>query len=83
MSTSPPAMAPGPFFAYAAVTPSDTVDLGVGARSFYVGVAGDIAVAGFDNTVVLFKAVPVGVLPISARRINATNTTATNIVALV
>lgn len=68
-----------------AVTPSDTVPFGVPARGIYVGggAPGDVVAVMLDGQVLTFKAVPVGnVLPITCTRINATNTTATNLVAL-
>lgn len=80
---SPPAMHDAPYSAYAAVTTSDTVDISCAARSFYIGVSGDVALVGYDNAPVVFKAVPVGILRVAGRRINATGTTATNILALV
>lgn len=67
----------------AAVTPSDTTELGP-CKALYIGGAGNVAVhtTGRDASVTFF-AVPVGtVLPVSARRVLATGTTATNIVAL-
>lgn len=71
---------------FATVTPSDSVDLDPPARALYVGSVGggaDVAVVGFDDRVVTFKNVPVGtVLRVEAKRINATNTTATDLVAL-
>jgi hypothetical protein len=65
-----------------AVTTSDTVDFTQGiTRALYIGVTGDVtAVVG--GAAVLFKAVPVGLLWIGASRVNATATTATNMVAL-
>lgn len=65
-----------------AVTPSDTVGfLGGKCRAIYVGVTGDVtAVVG--GAAVLFKAMPVGVHWIACTRVNATATTATNILAL-
>lgn len=69
-----------------AVTPSDTVSFTQGAcAALYIGVAGDVtAVVGSESgqSAVLFKAVPVGILPVSCTRVNATATAATNIVAL-
>ena len=65
------------------VTPSDTVDISGGAcRALYVGGAGDVtAVCGGEA--VLFTGVQAGtVLPVNCTRVNATGTTATNIVAL-
>lgn len=66
----------------AAITPSDTVDLPSQAKAIYVGGAGDV-LATIGGTDVTFKAVPVGtVLHITATRVKATGTTATNLVAL-
>ena len=68
---------------YEAVTPSDSTDLTTLARAIYVGGAGNVVAVQHDGTAVTFTAVPAGtVLPIAVRRINATNTTATAIVAL-
>jgi hypothetical protein len=68
---------------YEAVTPSDTVSLGTLARALYVGGAGNIVAVMYDDTTCTFTAVPAGsVLPIAVKRVNATSTTATNIVAL-
>jgi len=69
-----------------AVTPNDSIDIPTTAKAIYVGTTGDIKVelAG-DNVGVatVFKTVPAGAfLPIRARRIWATGTTATNIVAM-
>ena len=65
-----------------AVTPSDSTDLTTVSRAIYVGVTGNIAAVLANNDVVTFTAVPVGILPIRCKRINSTNTTATNMVAL-
>jgi hypothetical protein len=65
------------------ITPSDTVDLPKLTRAIYVGGAGDVAaVLSNGDMPGAFKAVPVGWLPITVRRINATGTTATNLMAL-
>lgn len=71
-----------------AVTPSDTVDLpdfkaaNRLADWIYVGGAGNVVVVLQDNSTVTFTAPPVGsFLWIKARRINATNTTATLLLA--
>jgi hypothetical protein len=67
------------------VTPSDTVDLPTGGAiciGFYVGGAGNVVVVNRDDTTAIFTAVPAGgTRPSDAKRINATGTTATNIVA--
>lgn len=72
-----------PAVTWATVTPSNTVDLPAGCRSLYIGGAGDVAVVGHDNVAVTFTAVPAGtILPLAAKRVNATGTDATLIVAL-
>lgn len=65
----------------AAVNPNDGVDLPNSSRALYVGAAGDLTLdtTGGD-TVTLVGAS--GVLPICARRVRATGTTADFIVAL-
>ncbi len=73
-----------PALDYSSVTPSDTVDFTFGlTRALYVGGAGDIQAVRYDGAVVPFTSVPAGsTLAIRTRRVNATSTTATNIVAL-
>lgn len=67
---------------FAAITKSDTTVL-TGVRAIYVGGTGDVSVDDQDDAEVVFKAVPVGtILPISPKRVNSTNTTATLMVAL-
>lgn len=66
---------------YAAVTPSDATI--VGARSLYIGVTGNVAVlADAQSSAVTFTNVPVGIFPVSAYKVMATNTTASGIIAL-
>jgi len=66
------------------VTPSDTVAIKGGpARALYVGGTGDVVAINENGAAVKFVAVPAGsILPIVTSRVNATNTTAANIVAL-
>ncbi len=66
------------------ISPNDSVDLSVTCRALFVGVAGDISVIlANDSSSVVFKNIPAGtVLPISAKRVEATLTTATNILGL-
>lgn len=60
------------------ITPSDTVDFAFVVRAIYVGGTGNVVVVNEDNTTATFNAVPVGGYVITrARRVNATNTTAT------
>lgn len=70
----------------AAVTPSNSTDLPITTRGIYLGATGDVkcelagAVAG---TFVTFTALAGGVIhPIRVRKVYATGTTATGIVAL-
>ena len=66
-----------------AVTPSDVTNLTRTARALYVGGAGNVVVVTPSATVVTFTNVQAGsILPVRIRRVNSTNTTATNIVAL-
>jgi hypothetical protein len=67
-----------------AIATSDTVDLPEGLTgAVWVGGAGNVAAVMQNGVVGTFTGVTAGaVLPIAARRINATGTTATNLVAL-
>lgn len=66
-----------------AVTPSDSSELAVLSASLYIGGAGNIKVTMKDGQDVTFNSVPAGTtLHIQARRVFATGTTATAIVAL-
>lgn len=71
---------------YAAVTPSDTDgsgDLVEISRAIYVGTGGNLIAITMTGAEVTFTSVPDGtLLPIRAKRIKATGTTATNIVSL-
>ncbi|WOF74147.1 hypothetical protein QMT40_001794 [Parvibaculaceae bacterium PLY_AMNH_Bact1] len=69
---------------YFDITPSDGTDFDQVTRGVYVGGSGDLAaVRKDDNTVVVFHGVLAGtLLPIRAKRINSTGTTATDIVGL-
>lgn len=66
-----------------AITPSDATNFTDGAcHAIYVGGAGAV-VAVVNGAAVTFAAVPAGtVLRVRATRVNATSTTATNLVAL-
>lgn len=64
-----------------AVTPSDSNM--IYARIFYVGGAGDITLVTPAGSTLTFKSVPIGFFYVSASKIKATGTTATNIIALV
>lgn len=67
-----------------AVTPHDTTALTTNARALYVGTGGNVAVLMVDGTTVTFTNVQDGtILPIRIQRVNSTNTTASNMVALI
>lgn len=67
-----------------AITPSDSVELPFIPRGIYVGGAGNIAVKLLDddNAVTLVGCLAGSILPIRPKNVMATNTTATNLVAL-
>lgn len=73
-----------PAFSAAAVTPNDSVDLAMTARGLFAGGGGDIvAILKGDAAAVTFKNVSSGaILPVAVRRVLATGTTATSILAL-
>lgn len=66
-----------------AITPDDSNDLvNFSSRGLFIGVAGDLKVNMVEcGTTIVFKA-PKGFLDIAVKRIYATDTTATDIVAL-
>ena len=72
---------------WAAVTPSDTVDFATSigtdrCRALWIGIGGDIVVVDLAGTATLLKNVASGYLLVGFfTRVNATNTTATDIVA--
>lgn len=68
---------------FASVTPSDSADLSELPKALYVGIGGALVLRGADGTAVTFTQVVGGtVLPVRARRVQATGTTAGAIVAL-
>lgn len=64
-----------------AVTPSDTVDIIPQPNALWIGVTGDLTVMSVNDNLATFKAVPVGWFPGRAKRVMATGTTASSIVA--
>lgn len=74
---------PGPCRNAAAVTPSDSADLGNVTRAIYVGGAGDLVVVTAAGQTVAISGVTAGsLLPLAVARIKETSTTATKITAL-
>ena len=51
-------------------------------RALYVGVTGNVNLTTEKGETVLFKNVPVGILPIQVTHVLATNTTASEIIGL-
>tara|TARA_R110002020_G_scaffold376130_3_gene587304 strand:+ start:26400 stop:26678 length:279 start_codon:yes stop_codon:yes gene_type:complete len=67
----------------AAIVPHASTDMTNWCRGIYVGVAGNIAVVTVNDQVVNFLGATAGsVIPICAKRVNAVNTTATDLVAI-
>ena len=78
-----------PFNVQIVVMPDDSADLPRFTSDqqltggVYVGVGGDVAIAMQNNQVQTYKNVPSGTtMNVAARRVNATNTTALNLLAL-
>ena len=67
-----------------AVTPNDGADLGLGeCRALYAGGSGDVSIVDLTGETVVFVGVLAGsILPVQTARVNATGTTASDIVAL-
>lgn len=65
-----------------AVVPSDVSDLARDSRAIYVGGAGDVSFVTTGSDTVTAVAVPAGtMISVMIRRVNATGTTATNILS--
>jgi len=67
------------------VTPHNSTNFAQQARQLFVGTGGNVTVVTVDDQVITFKNIPnAGVIgPFYIKRVNATNTTATDIVAFV
>lgn len=66
-----------------AVTPNDTNDLPLGVcKALHIGAGGTIAVIAADDSSSVTLTVQEGVLPVRVKRVLATGTTASSIVAL-
>lgn len=66
------------------ITPNDSTDLSVTCRALFIGIGGDVSVvlAG-DASSIVFKNIPAGtIVPISVKRVDATLTTAADILGL-
>lgn len=72
-----------PAFDGEAVTPSDTDDLPDVARALFVGGSGNVTLDTLQGTTLTFRGLNGGaILPVGAKRVRATGTTATYIIAL-
>ena len=71
-----------PYNVWIAVTPSDTVDLPNLTAAIRSGSNGVMVIVAQDNTKAAFHVVTGDIIPVKARRVDATNTTGNNIVAL-
>lgn len=66
-----------------AVTPSDSSDLtGAPCRALYVGLGGNISLTVGGNTLTFINVPGGSILPVRASRVQASSTTASNIIAL-
>lgn len=73
----------GPAAGFVAVTPHNSTNIVGDVVALYVGTTGNVAAVTIGGAAVTFVGVPAGaILPIQAIRVNSTNTTASNIVAL-
>lgn len=67
-----------------AITPHDSTNFTEECRGIYVGVGGDIVVVTQNDDAVTYKNAQSGsIIPIRAKRVNSTSTTATNLVGLI
>lgn len=67
-----------------AITPHDSTNFTEGVcRGIYVGVGGNVVAITAKGQTVTFKGLEAGmILPVKAKRVNSTDTTATDLVAL-
>lgn len=74
----------GPAEVAFAISPHATDELAEVTRAIYVGTGGDLALIDSAGNAVTFRAVPAGsVLPVRARAVRITGTTAADLVGLV
>ena len=64
-----------------AITPNDSTDLAEVTLSLYVGTAGTLKVTMMDGSVVSYAAIAAGRHPLRVKRVWATGTSATGLVA--
>lgn len=73
----------GPATVGVAITPDDAANFSQVTRAIWVGGAGNVVVVWSDDTTSTLVGVAAGtLLPVRAKRVNATSTTATSMVGL-
>lgn len=78
---STPQVVTSPVTGAAAVTPNDSTDLAETTVSLYVGTAGTLKVTFEDGTTATYGAIAAGRHPLRVKRVWATGTSASNLVA--
>jgi hypothetical protein len=63
-------------------SPFSASDNSLVAKALWIGGTGNVSIETIGGNTVVFNSVPVGIFPVAAKLINASGTTATNIVAL-
>ena len=71
-----------PGYNAAEITPSDTTDLAFTSRALFVGAPGDLRVTTAGGDTVTFANLAAGFVPLRIRRVHASGTTASSIVAV-
>ena len=79
--TTTPQVVTSPITGAAAVTPNDATNLPETTVSLYVGTAGTLKVTFEDDSTVTYAAIAAGRHPLRVKRVWATGTSASNIVA--
>lgn len=66
------------------ITTTDTTAFASPFRALYIGGAGNVALITFGGASITFNGLLAGsILPVGGQRVNATNTTATNLVGII
>lgn len=72
-----------PALKHFAITPHNSNDEANNFRAIYVGTGGNLVIVTEDGTAVTYKNAASGsVIPVRGKRVNSTNTTATDLVGL-
>ena len=76
------AEATAPAIRWSAVTPDDTATLDPMPRALFIGGTGTVVLEDRTGSIAIWSVVGGQILPVSPLRVRATDTTATNIIAL-